>query len=60
MLHGTINEQGNYLGVREDISEKMNIFHMFSYKSPASGDLILEIVVIADNNPMYFCYKCYK
>ena len=59
MLHGTINEKGNCLGVREAISEKTNIFHMFSYKSLASDALILEIVVIADNEPMDFCFKCY-
>ena len=35
MLHGTINEQENY-------SRKKNSFHMFSYKTPASGGLILK------------------
>ena len=29
MLHGIINEQGNCLDVRDDISEKMNIFRVF-------------------------------
>ena len=37
MLHGMINEQGHLVGVRGDISEKRNIFHMFSYKSLAFG-----------------------
>ena len=32
----------------------MHIFHMFSYKSLASGALILEILVIADNKHMDF------
>ena len=31
MLHGIMNEQGNVLEVRDDISEKNTIFHMFSY-----------------------------
>ena len=55
-----INEQRNCLDVRDDISEKNTIFHMFPYKSLASGDFILEIIVIADNKPMYLCYRCYK
>ena len=33
MLYGIINEQGNCLDIRDDISEKNTIFHMFSYKS---------------------------
>ena len=33
MLHGIINEQGHLLDVRDDISEKMNIFRMFPYWS---------------------------
>ena len=33
MLHGIINEKGNCLGVKDDISERMIIFHMFSDKS---------------------------
>ena len=37
MLHGIINEHGHYLDVRDDISVKMNIFCMFSYKFLASG-----------------------
>ena len=49
MLHGIIYEQGNCLDVNDDISEKMNIFHMFSYKSLCSGALILGIIVIADS-----------
>ena len=60
MLHGTINEKGNCLGVREAISEKKEYFSHVSYKSLASGALILEIVAIADNEPMDFCFKCYK
>ena len=61
MLHDIINEQGTSIDVRDDILEKkMNIFHMFSYKSLASGALIIEIIVIADNKPMEVCYRCYK
>ena len=33
MLHGIINEQGNILDVRCDISEKKLYFHMCSYES---------------------------
>ena len=40
--------------------KKMNLFQMFSYKSLASGAFILEIIVIAHNTPMDFCYRCYK
>ena len=32
---------------------------MSSYTSSASGALILEITVIADNKPMDWCYRCY-
>ena len=49
MLHGIINEQGNCLDVRDDISEK-NYFHIFSNKSLASGALILGIIAIAHGN----------
>ena len=59
MLHGIINEQGNCLNVRDYISEKKNIFHMFSNKYVVSGALILDIIVRADNN-MDVCYRCYK
>ena len=62
MLHGIINEQGNCLDVRDDISEKniiFDIFHMFPYKSLASGATIIGIIVIAINMPMDFCYRCY-
>ena len=45
--------------VRDDSSEKNNIFHMFFYQSLASGALILVITVIADNKPMELCYRCY-
>ena len=48
MLIGIISEQENCLGVRDDISEKKNYFHMFSYKPIPSGALILGILVIAD------------
>ena len=44
-----MNEQGNYLDARNDISEKY-YFSNFSYKSLASGALILRSIVIADNN----------
>ena len=48
MLKCIINEQGNYLDVREDISEKKKLF--FScLPINISGALILEIIVIADN-----------
>ena len=30
MLHGIMNEQGNCLEVRDEISEKNTIFHKFS------------------------------
>ena len=60
MLHGTVNEQGYCLDERDDISEKMNLFQMFSYKSLASGAFIFEIIVIAHNTPLDFCYRCYK
>ena len=60
MLHGIINEYKNCLGVRDDISEKNEYFQIFSYKSLASGALTLEIIDIADNKPMDFCYRCYK
>ena len=30
MLHGIINEQGNCLDVRDDISEKINILTCFT------------------------------
>ena len=40
--------------------KKKRFFFTFSYKSQASGALILEIIVIADNKPMDFCYRCYK
>ena len=46
------------LEVRDDISEKNTIFHMYSY-SLASGALVLVITVVADNKPMELCYRCY-
>ena len=61
MLHGIMNEQGNCLGskIRDDISEKNAIFHIFSYLTLASGALFPVIIVIADNKPMELCYRCY-
>ena len=32
---------------------------MFSYKSLASGAVILGIIVIATNKPVNLCYRCY-
>ena len=55
-----INEKGSCLEVRDDISEKNTIFHMFSYNSPASVALILGIAVFADNKHMDLRYTCYK
>ena len=52
MLHCIINEQGKRFDVRDDISEKNTIFHMFSHKSLDSGALILGIIVIADIKPI--------
>ena len=47
------------LKVRDDISEKILFFHMFSYLTLASGALFLVIIVIADNKPMELSYRCY-
>ena len=47
------------LELRDDISEKNTIFHMFSYLTLASGALFPVIIVIADNKPMELCYRCY-
>ena len=41
-------EQGHYFDVRNDISEKINICHMFSNKSLASVVSILGFICIAD------------
>ena len=41
------------------IFQKNTVFHMFSYKSLASGALVLVITVIADNKPLELCYLCY-
>ena len=49
---------GIVLEVIDDILEKY-YFHMFSYKSLASGAIVLVIIVIADNKPMELCYRCY-
>ena len=37
MLHGIINEQEKCLDGTDDISEKIYIFHIVSYKSLAFG-----------------------
>ena len=58
MLHGIINEQGNCLDVRDDISEKKNIFHMFPIIFSLSA-IILGIIDIADNKPINLCYRWY-
>ena len=61
MLHGIINVQGTCLDVR-DAFQKNTIFyilHMFSYKSLASGALILGIIVIATNNVTVVIYNLF-
>ena len=58
MLHGIINEKGNCLDVRDDISEKNAI--RYTYESLASGVFILGIVVVVDSKPMNLCYRCYN
>ena len=57
MLDCIINEQGNCLDVRGDISEK-TIFHTFSHKSLAFCSIILGIIDIADNKLINLCYRC--
>ena len=52
MLHVIINERGNCLDLRDDISGKVNICLTFSFKFIASCALILRIIVIADNTLM--------
>ena len=47
------------LEVRDDISEKNTIFHMFSYLTLASGALFLVIIVIADNKMLYIIFIMY-
>ena len=42
------NGQRYCLDVRGDISERLNIFHMFPFKSLVFGDSILKIICIAD------------
>ena len=59
MLHGIINEQGKFLDIRDNISEKKYYFLMFSYKSLASGALIVGIIAIAYNKPMDLCSRRY-
>ena len=58
MLPGIINEKGNRLDVRDDISEKDAIRH--TYESLASGAFILGIVVIVDSKPMKLFYRYYN
>ena len=58
MLPGIINEKGNCLDVRDDISEINAIRH--TYESLASGAFILGIVVIVVTKPMNLCYRCYN
>ena len=41
------------------IFQKNTVFHMFSYKSLASGALVVVNTVIADNKPLELCYLCY-
>ena len=55
MLPGIINENGNCLDVRDDISEKNAIRH--TYESLASGAFVLGIVVIDDSKSMGLCYR---
>ena len=59
MLHDIINEQGNGLNVRDDISEK-NIPHKFKDRSLASGAFILGIIIISYNKLTDLCYRRYK
>ena len=40
--------------------ENIPLTYLLTYKSLASGALILEIIVIADNKPKDFCYRGYK
>ena len=60
MLHGIINEQGHKLNVRFNISGKINIFCMLSYKSLASGAYISGINSLVIIKHLYLCYRCYK
>ena len=65
MLPGIINEKGNCLDVRDDISERNDIRQ--TYESLASGAFILGIVVIVDEcrtksppdktPPAHFCIR---
>ena len=59
MLHGIMNELGNFLGIKRWYFKKKYGFHMFSYYSLASGALVLVITVIADNKPLELCYLRY-
>ena len=54
MLLGIINEKGNCLDVRDDMSERNAIRH--TYESLASGAFILGIVVIVDSKPTDLSY----
>ena len=55
-----IDEQGHWLDVKYDISGKMNIFRLLSYKSLAPGALILGMDSLLIIKHMYPCYRCYK
>ena len=48
MSHDIMNEQEYGLDVRDDISGKMDIFHMFYDKSLVLGAKIVEIIFITD------------
>ena len=48
MSHDIMNEQECGLDVRDDISGKMDIFHMFYDKSLVLGAKIVEIIFITD------------
>ena len=62
MLHGIIhvNEEGNVLDERDNISEKNIIFRIFSYKFLASGAKILGIYSLVIIKPMHTLYRCFE
>ena len=60
MLYGMINEQGHLLYIRDAISEKNDILHMFFRKSLDSGVEILGIKSLMIIKPLYLRYRCYK
>ena len=45
MLHGITSEQEYCLYLRDSVSERMNIFYMFPYKSIVIGTKTLEIIL---------------